>query len=192
MDQIAFSEKNGAFAVGIDIDHIFGHGEYDLVLGERMAPQSRSDLRALVEATTLPFVIKGVLSVQDAVKCAEIGVKAIVVSHHHGRLPYAIPPLMVLPKIAAALKGSGVKIVVDCSIESGADAYKALALGAHAVSVGRAMWKTLEESGVHGVEQYIRNMNGELSFIMASTGFSRLSDLDSSALWIDGRPMIMA
>lgn len=192
VDQIAFSEKNGAFAVGIDIDHIFGHGEYDLVLGERMAPQSRSDLRALVEATTLPFVIKGVLSVQDAVKCAEIGVKAIVVSHHHGRLPYAIPPLMVLPKIAAALKGSGVKIVVDCSIDSGADAYKALALGAHAVSVGRAMWKTLEESGVHGVEQYIRNMNGELSFIMASTGFSRLSDLDSSALWIDGRPMIMA
>lgn len=192
LDQIAFSEKNGAFAVGIDIDHIFGRGAYDLVLGERMAPQSRSDLRALVASTSLPFVIKGVLSVQDAVKCAEIGVKAIVVSHHHGRLPYAIPPLMVLPKIAAALKGSDVKIVVDCSIDSGADAYKALALGADAVSVGRAMWKPLEESGVQGVEQYIQKMNNELSFIMGSTGFSRLTDLDSSILWIDGKPMTLA
>ena len=52
----------------------------------------------------LPFIVKGVLGVEDAIKCAEIGVKGIIVSHHHGRLPYAVPPMMVLPKIKKAPK----------------------------------------------------------------------------------------
>ena len=53
--------------------------------------------------TELPFVAKGVLSVQDALKCKEAGVRAIFISHHHGRIPYGIPPLMVLPEIKKAL-----------------------------------------------------------------------------------------
>lgn len=187
LDQMAFAERNGALAVGIDIDHIFGMGQYDVVFGERMAPQRKEDIQALVKATGLPFVVKGVLSVKDAVKCAEAGVKGIVVSHHHGRMPYAVPPLMVLPEIAEALKGSDVKIVVDCSIDTGADAYKALALGADAVSVGRAILPALEEKGVSGAEQYIKEMNNELSMMMSFTGFSNLKELDASALWIDGK-----
>ena len=187
LDQMAFAERNGAFAVGIDIDHIFGMGQYDVVLGERMAPQTKEDLQSFVRATGLPFVVKGVLSVQDAVKCAEAGVKGIVVSHHHGRMPYAVPPLMVLPEIAEALKGSDVKIVVDCSIDTGADAYKALALGANAVSVGRAILPDLEEQGVIGAERYIKGMNDELSMMMSFTGFSDIKEMDVSALWKDGR-----
>ena len=187
LDQMEFAERSGALAVGIDIDHIFGMGQYDVVMGERMAPQTKEDLKAYVKATGLPFVVKGVLSVRDAVKCAEAGAKGIVVSHHHGRMPYAVPPLMVLPEIAEALQGSGVKIIVDCSIDTGADAYKALALGADAVSVGRAILPSLQEKGTAGAEQYIKEMNDELSMMMSFTGFSNLKELDASALWINGR-----
>lgn len=187
LDQMAFAERSGALAVGIDIDHIFGKGQYDVVLGERMAPQTKENLQSFVKATGLPFVVKGVLSVTDAVKCAEAGVRGIVVSHHHGRMPYAVPPLMVLPEIADALKGYDVKIVVDCSIDTGADAYKALALGADAVSVGRAILPALEEKGIAGAEQYIKEMNDELSMMMSFTGFSGLKEMDASALWINGR-----
>ena len=128
LDQFAFAESAGALAVGIDIDHIFGHGgQYDVVQGELMTCQSVEDIKALVNSTALPVVIKGVLSVRDAVKCAEAGVKGIVVSHHHGRMPFAVPPLMVLPSIKKAV-GDALKIFVDCSIDTGADAYKALAL----------------------------------------------------------------
>lgn len=190
LDQMAFAERNGALAVGVDIDHIFGTGQYDVVMGERMAPQTKEDLQSYVKATSLPFVVKGVLSVRDAVKCAEAGVKGIVVSHHHGRMPYAVPPLMVLPEIAEALKDFDVKIVVDCGIDTGADAYKALALGADAVSVGRAILPGLQENGVAGVEQYIKEMNDELSMMMSFTGFSCIKELDASALWINGRKCV--
>ena len=56
-------------------------------------------------AGNVPFVAKGVLSVQDAMKCKEAGCAGIVISHHHGRIPFGIAPLMVLPKIKANLAG---------------------------------------------------------------------------------------
>ncbi len=187
-DQIAYAENGGAIAVGMDIDHIFGNnGEYDVCMGEEMTGQTQADLAGYMKATKLPFIIKGVLSVQDARKCAELGVSGIVVSHHHGRLPYAIPPLMILPDIVKAV-GGRMKIFVDCSIDTGADAYKALAMGADAVSVGRAMMPGLVADGAAGVEAQIRRMNEELRLMMGFTGCASLKDMDPSALWIDGRP----
>ncbi|MBO4507463.1 MAG: alpha-hydroxy-acid oxidizing protein [Spirochaetaceae bacterium] len=182
-DQLKYAEDVGAFGVGMDIDHIFGTTGYDIVIGEEMAAQTTDMLRSYVESTKLPFVVKGVLSVADAVKCAEIGAKAIIVSHHHGRLPYAVPPMMVLPKIKEALKGTGVQIFVDCGIASGADVYKALALGADAAAVGRSMLPSLEKDGVQGVSKFLTDVSNELRFIMSSTGFAHVKDIDSSALW---------
>ena len=183
-DQLKFAEDVGAFGVGMDIDHIFGTTGYDIVIGEEMAAQTLDMLRSYVESTKLPFVVKGVLSVTDAVKCAEIGAKAIIVSHHHGRLPYAVPPMMILPKIKKALAGTGVQIFVDCGIASGADVYKALALGADAAAVGRSMLPALEKDGVQGVSKFLTDVSNELRFIMSSTGFAHVKDIDSSALWI--------
>ncbi len=183
MDQLQFAENEGAFALGMDIDHIFGENGVDVCVGETMAVQSEEMLRSYVEATGLSFIIKGVLSVQDAVRSAEIGAKAIIVSHHHGRMPYAVPPMLVLPDIKEALKGKDVKIIVDCGIESGADVYKALALGADAAAVGRSMMPSLEKEGVAGVEKFITKVGNELRFIMSNTGFSKVSDIDDSALW---------
>ena len=136
-----------------------------------------------VESTKLPFVVKGVLSARDALVCAEIGAKAIIVSHHHGRMPYAVPPMMVLPEIKEALEGKDVKIIVDCGIASGADVYKAIALGADAAAVGRSMLPYLEKDGAPGVESYLEKVKNELRYIMSNTGFAKISDIDDSSLW---------
>ncbi len=189
-DQMQFAKEAGAFGLGIDIDHIFGEQGHDVVLGEEMTEQTSDMLRSYVEDYGLPFVIKGVLSVEDAVKSADIGAKAIIVSHHHGRMPYAVPPMMVLPAIKEALKGRDVKIIVDCGIATGADVYKALALGADAAAVGRAMMKALEEEGVAGVERTFEKIADELRFITANTGFASVSAIDASCLWTaEGRKL---
>ena len=181
-DQMRFAEDNGAVAVGMDIDHIFGNEGLDVVVGELMAEQTSDMIRSYIGSTKLPFVVKGVLSEAEAVKCADLGAKAIIVSHHHGRLPYAVPPLMVLPSIKKALEGRDVKIFVDCGISSGADIYKCLALGADAAAVGRSMLPYLEEGGVEGMESYITKINNELRFVMSCTGFGSVGQIDDSCL----------
>lgn len=181
-DQMKFAEDSGAFGIGMDIDHIFGNDGFDVVIGEQMAVQTSDMIRSYIESTKLPFVIKGVLSEEEAVKCADLGAKAIIVSHHHGRLPYAVPPMMVLPSIKKALEGRDVKIIVDCGIASGSDVYKCLALGADAAAVGRSMLPSLEEGGVEGVSKFIKGVNDELRFVMSCTGFSHVADIDNRCI----------
>ena len=181
-DQLAFAESVGAFGVGMDIDHIFGNTGYDICMGEEMAAQTSDMLKSYIDSVKIPFIVKGVLSVEDALKCAQIGAKGIIVSHHHGRLPYAAPPMMVLPEIKEALKGKDVTIIVDCGVTSGSDVYKALALGADAAAVGRSMLPFLEKDGSDGVCEYIESVGNELRFVMSATGFKKVSEIDDSAL----------
>ena len=181
-DQMLYAESVGAFGIGMDIDHIFGNEGYDVVIGEEMTFQTAEMLHSYVELTDLPFVVKGVLSVEDAVKCADLGADAIIVSHHHGRIPYAIPPMMVLPDIKEALKDRNVKIIVDCGIATGSDVFKALALGADAAAVGRSMLPALESKGREGVCEFLTGVGKELRYIMSSTGFDNVSKIDSSVL----------
>lgn len=184
--RIEFAEKGGALAVGVDIDHVFGEtGKYDVCFGNLMTCQTIADLRGYANSTKLPFVVKGVLSVQDALACAEAGVQGIVVSHHHGRMPFAIPPLMILPEIVKVLGERDkrrVKIFVDCSMDSGVDAFKALALGADAVSAGRILMPGLVKEGCEGVKAKLRAMNEELAEIMAYTGTGSLAQMDGTVL----------
>lgn len=181
-DQMKFAEDNGAVAIGMDIDHIFGNEGLDVVVGELMTVQTSDMIRSYIESTKLPYVVKGVLSEEEAVKCADLGAKAIIVSHHHGRLPYAVPPLMVLPSIKKALEGRDVKIFVDCGISSGADVYKCMALGADAAAVGRSMLPSLEEGGIEGMEKFITKVNNELRYIMSCTGFKTTDQIDDSCI----------
>jgi isopentenyl diphosphate isomerase/L-lactate dehydrogenase-like FMN-dependent dehydrogenase len=182
-DQLQYAEAAGAFGVGMDIDHIFGTTGYDIVMGEEMAAQTSDMLRSYVESVKIPFIVKGVLSVADAIKCSEIGAKGIIVSHHHGRLPYAVPPMMVLQDIKEELKGKDIAIIVDCGITSGSDVFKALALGADAAAVGRSMIPFLEKDGVAGVKEYIESVGKELRFVMSATGFSKVSEINESVLY---------
>ncbi|MCR5103991.1 MAG: alpha-hydroxy-acid oxidizing protein [Eubacterium sp.] len=181
-DQMQYAESMGAFGIGMDIDHIFGPEGEDIVIGEKMAVQTFDMLQSYVQSTKLPFFVKGVLGVEDAIKCADMGARAIIVSHHHGRLPYAVPPMMILPEIKKALEGREVKIIVDCGIASGADVYKALALGADAAAVGRSMMSGLEENGTEGVKNFVDGVRKELRYIMSCTGYARVADIDDKCI----------
>jgi len=178
--EIKHAEECGCIAVGMDIDHQFGwNGQYDVVVGLPMRPKTSDEVKTFVNATKLPFIIKGVLSVADAKKCIEAGVQGIVVSHHHGILNYAVPPLMILPEIVEAVNDK-MKIFVDCSIETGIDVFKALALGADAVSVGRAIIDPLRESGAAGVTKKINDITAALAGAMARTCSANITSIDKS------------
>ena len=179
--KIEHAVKAGCIAVGMDIDHAFNsQGGYDSVFGLPMKAKSTEELCEFVQAAGVPFIAKGVLSVRDAEKCLDAGCSGIVVSHHHGMIPYAIPPLMALPDILSVVGGS-VPVFVDCGIESGIDAYKCLALGATAVSVGRHLMPLLKH-GADAVADRIYEMTTELAGVMARTGVSSLSAMDSSVI----------
>ena len=183
LKKIEHAERCGAIAVGIDIDHAFNRrGGYDKVLGYDMHPLTQADIRHYVRSTKLPFIIKGVLSAQDAIKCLEADVSAIVVSHHHGIMSYATPPLMVLPEITEAIGGQ-ISVFVDCGIESGYDVFKALALGADAVCVGRALMGPLAAKGAEGVRQAIEAFGEELAYAMAMTGSADVTSIDPDVIW---------
>lgn len=181
--RIEHAERCGVMAVGMDIDHAFaGNGQYDNVLGIQMAPKSLNEIKSFVQATKLPFIIKGVLSEQDAYKCLEAGVRGIVVSHHHGIMNYAVPPLLILPKIAEVINNR-IPIFVDCGVSSGMDVFKALALGADAVSAGRIIIEPLQEKGAEGVKNQIRKMTEELAGVMARTCSPDIKSIDPSVIW---------
>ncbi|MDD6550434.1 MAG: alpha-hydroxy-acid oxidizing protein [Lachnospiraceae bacterium] len=188
-EQMTFAREHNAFAAGIDIDHSIGtDGEFDVVDGETMGLLSENDLKELIahaHGLGLPFVAKGVLSTRDAIICRKAGADAIVVSHHHGRLPFAVPPAMILPDIK---KVSGdMKVFADCSVDDGRDAYKLMALGADAVSVGRAILPGLLNGGKAPVEKKITEMNQQLKELMGYTGVATVRDFDPTVLWYHGR-----
>ena len=179
--KIDHAVKVGCMAVGMDIDHAFNsEGGYDNVFGLPMKAKSTEELAGFVQAAGVPFIAKGVLSTHDAEKCLKAECAGLVVSHHHGMVQYAVPPLMVLRDIISATGGS-VPVFVDCGIESGMDAYKCLALGAKAVSVGRHLMPLLKE-GAGAVSRRIDGMTAELAGIMARTGVSSLDKMDSTVI----------
>ena len=145
-----------------------------------MKAKTTEELTEFVKAAGVPFIAKGVLSVSDAEKCLKAGCAALVVSHHHGMVQYAVPPLMALPDILKATGGS-VPVFVDCGIESGMDVYKCLALGAKAVSVGRHLMPLLK-GGAEAVAQRIDEMTAELAGVMARTGVSNLDKMDKTVI----------
>lgn len=181
-NKIKDAEKSGALAVGMDIDHSFNNkGQYDDVAGFKMSVKTLDELKNYINSTSLPFIIKGVLSQQDVYKSIEAGAEGIVVSHHHGIQDFAVPPLMILPKIAEVVNGQ-IPIFVDCGIASGMDVFKALALGANAVSVGRGLMEPLSNNGADGVKNKITEMNEELSAAMARTASEDIRNIDSSII----------
>ena len=179
--RIKHAVNAGCFAVGMDIDHSFDFkGNYDTVLGLPMKSKTAAEIKSFVKACKLPFIVKGVLSVSDAKKCLEAGCAGIVISHHGGHLKYSIPPLMVIEDIVDAVGGK-MKIFVDCGIVSGFDAYKCLALGADAVSVGRHLMPLLQQ-GAEAVANRMKAMTSELAGVMTATGVRNLKEMDPTVI----------
>ncbi len=180
--KIEHAKKTGCFAVGMDIDHAFnGNGGYDNVLGLPMKSKSTEEMADFVKvAGDTPFIVKGVLSTKDAEKCLKAGCRGIQLSHHHGIMSYAVPPLMMLKEILEVVRGE-IPVFIDCGIESGMDVYKCLALGATAVSVGRHLMPLLKE-GADKTAGRIKEMTGELAATMARTGVKDLKSFDPTVI----------
>jgi len=183
LSRIRFAEEHGAMAVGMDVEHSIraDSPEPDNIHGLEMALPSPDEIRGFVRSTKLPFFIKGALSVRDAERCAELGCAGIVLSHHNGLMRYAVPPVMLLPEIRKAV-GSSLMLIADGGMESGYDAFKALALGADAVTVGRPLMQPLKEKGPEGVREVLTAMTGQLLAMMYRTGSPDLKHIDPSVI----------
>ncbi len=140
------------------------------------------DLNLLWDNTDLPVLLKGILHPEDARRAVEAGVDGIIVSNHGGRqLPGAIATLQALPAIVDAVAGE-VPVLFDGGIRGGADMFKALALGAKAVLLGRPYMWGLALEGEAGVREVILRYLADFELTAAMAGCATLTELSSAAL----------
>ncbi|WP_425058759.1 4-hydroxymandelate oxidase [Sporomusa carbonis] len=174
------AEQFGAVAVGIDVD---GAGLITMKLrGQAVGPKTKQQIAELAKSTKLPFVVKGIMNVADAVKCAEAGAAGIVISNHGGRvLDYTCGTASVVPGVARELKGR-IEIFVDGGVRSGVDALKMLALGADGVLVGRPLIIGAYGGGAAGVRYLFDKYTEELGSGMILTGCNTIKQIDSGIL----------
>lgn len=135
------------------------------------------DIAWVAEVSGLPVVVKGVLRADDAVRCADAGAAAVIVSNHGGRqLDGAIAGADALPAVAAAIDGR-VPLLVDGGIRSGVDVVRAIALGASAVLVGRPFLWGLAVDGADGVAGVMAELVDETVRAMTLCGASTVDDI---------------
>jgi isopentenyl diphosphate isomerase/L-lactate dehydrogenase-like FMN-dependent dehydrogenase len=143
----------------------------------------------LRERTRLPVVLKGILHPDDARRALDLGVDALMVSNHGGRqVDGSIGALDALLDVRAAV-GDEPTVLLDSGIRSGADVYKALALGADAVTLGRPHVYGLAVAGREGVTEVLRNVVAELDLVMALTGTRSVAEIDRGRLAGGGAPV---
>jgi lactate 2-monooxygenase len=140
------------------------------------------DLPFLRERTDLPILLKGVLHPDDARRAIDSGMDGIVVSNHGGRqIDGVVPTLVALPAIAEAVDGR-IPVILDSGVRGGADAFRALALGATAVGIGRPYVFGLAIAGQEGVQEVIRNFLAELDLTMGLAGCRSVAEIGPEAL----------
>ena len=174
-EKLAMIKDAGSFAVAMDIDAA------GLPFLKNLTPPAGSktveELREIVKEAEVPFIIKGIMTVKGALKAKEAGAAAIVISNHGGRVLDQCPATAeVLAEIADAV-GNDMKILVDGGIRSGVDIFKALALGADAVLIGRPFVTAVYGGGAEGVAAYTAKLAAELEDTMAMCGAHSLSEI---------------
>ena len=173
----------GIFAAAMDID---GAG---LPFLKAMNPNAGSkpvaDLKAVIDYAKMPFIIKGIMTVAGAQKAVEAGAAGIVVSNHGGRvLGQTRATADVLPEIAKAVAGKCV-IFVDGGIRTGVDVFKALALGADAVLIGRPFVPAVYGGEAEGAKLLFAKLKAELVDTMTMCGAHSLAEITAEKVYID-------
>jgi isopentenyl diphosphate isomerase/L-lactate dehydrogenase-like FMN-dependent dehydrogenase len=141
-----------------------------------------SELEWVRTKTNLPIIVKGILNPMDGVKAREIGTDGIIVSNHGGRTLDTLPASIdALPRVREAL-GPDFPILFDSGIRRGTDVFKALALGANAVLVGRPQLYALATAGALGVAHMLRLLKEEFEMTMALSGHANLKTINSSCI----------
>ncbi|SCN24662.1 L-lactate dehydrogenase [Clostridium sp. N3C] len=179
--KIKLAEEAGAYAVGMDID---AAGLITLALhGKPVGPKTLEDIKEIVQSTKLPFILKGIMTPDEAELAAEAGVSAIVVSNHGGRVLDQTPGVAdVLPRIAAKVKGK-VKILADGGVRNGVDVLKMIALGADAVLIGRPFVSASFGGQTEGVKTYIDTIADDLKAAMILTGCNSIDEISDRVLF---------
>ncbi|CAF2101547.1 unnamed protein product [Brassica napus] len=135
------------------------------------------DIEWLRSITKLPILIKGILTREDALKAVEAGVDGIVVSNHGGRqLDYSPATITVLEEVVHVVRGR-IPVLFDGGVRRGTDVFKALALGAQAVLIGRPLAYALAAKGEDGVKQGIEMLKNEFELTMALSGCPTIGDI---------------
>lgn len=175
------AERIGCPAVGVDLD---GCGSTNFArTNQPVFRKSIKDLRELVASTGLPFIAKGIMTVEDAEACAEAGAKAVVVSNHGGRVLDSTPGTAeVLPSIAQSV-GGRVFVLADGGIRNGYDVLKMLGLGARAVLIGRDLIRAAIGGGAEGVKLHMKHLQKVLANAMLMTGCPNLSQADRRIIY---------
>lgn len=181
IEMIKRAQDIGAVAVGMDVD---GAGLVTMALmGQPVGPKNVKELKDIISHTKLPFILKGIMTVDEAKLAVEAGARAIVVSNHGGRiLDYTPGVAEVLPAIANTVKGK-ITIFADGGVRSGVDVLKYLALGADAVLVGRPIIIGAFGGGSEGVRLVLDTMAGELKQAMILTGCSNLEEITDRVIY---------
>lgn len=175
-EKMALCRESGCFAIAMDIDAA------GLPFLKNMTPPAGSktvaELKEVAAIAQVPFIVKGVMTVKGALKAKEAGAAGIVVSNHGGRVLDQCPATAeVLAEIVDALKGSGMKILVDGGIRSGVDVFKALALGADGVIICRPFVPAVFGGAEEGVKLYIEKIGAELADTMAMCGAKDIASI---------------
>lgn len=183
IESLKKTESVNTIAAGMDID---GAGLITMALqGAPVGPKTVEELKEIISSTNLPFILKGIMTKEEALLAVEVGAKAIVVSNHGGRvLDHAQSSAKVLSEISQAVKGK-VMILVDGGIRSGVDVFKMLALGADAVLIGRPVIIGAFGGYREGVSLVINDMKNQLLQTMILTGAKDLESIDSSMISIE-------
>lgn len=174
-EKMELVKASGSFAVAMDID---GAG---LPFLKNLTPPAGSktvdELRDVAEMAGVPFIIKGIMTRRGALKAKDAGAAAIVVSNHGGRVLDQCPATAeVLEDIVEAV-GGRMKILVDGGLRSGVDVFKALAMGADGVLLGRPFVTAVYGGAAEGVQCYIDKIGGELEDTMRMCGANTISDI---------------
>ena len=182
LEKLDILNKTEIFAAGMDID---GAG---LPFLKKMNPNAGSktveEMQTITSYAKMPFIIKGIMTVKGAVKAVESGAKAIVVSNHGGRVLGNCPSTAeVLGDIANAV-GKDVTILVDGGIRNGSDIFKALALGADAVLIGRPYVPMVYGGGKEGIKVYTDKLGAELVDTMTMCGAHSLEEISRDMITI--------
>lgn len=140
------------------------------------------DLKWLRQQTKLPILLKGILHPDDARKALDAGMNGIIISNHGGRqVDGSIATLDALPKIAEVIQNK-IPVLLDSGVRGGADIFKALALGAKAVCIGRPYVYGLAIAGEQGVYEVMQNMTADFEFTMGLSGCATISEINLEAL----------
>ncbi|KAG6669043.1 hypothetical protein CIPAW_01G215500 [Carya illinoinensis] len=179
---IAPRSKNLEGLLSIEVDSNSGSNLEAFCKATMDASLCWKDVEWLRSITNMPILIKGILTREDAIKAAEIGVAGIIVSNHGARqLDYSPATITVLEEVVHAVGGK-IPVLFDGGVRRGTDVFKALALGAEAVLIGRPVVFGLAAKGEHGVKRVIQMLKDELELAMALSGCPSVKDITRSHL----------